>query len=106
MKPMEAAAADSPRVKVGSTQKGGGKAYIAAAVSESQARTAVGPRPGRALRLKAAAATTMGTNAWSFRSPVRSEDHPEATIARRAAANGTAASAAEAESESPETSWI
>jgi hypothetical protein len=60
IKPMEAAAADSPKVRVGSTQKGGGNAYPPAVVRHSQVRTIGKLWPGTALRVKKLAARIKG----------------------------------------------
>ena len=58
--PIEAAAADSPRARLGNTQKGGGNAYPAAVVRQSKVRTMGKFQPGQVLRAKNAAHSIKG----------------------------------------------
>jgi hypothetical protein len=61
MKPTEAAAADSPRIKLGMTQKETPQEKAEAPVKQSSSKTKGNGRPGRALSRKKQAARIRGT---------------------------------------------
>ena len=60
IKPIEAAAADSPSVSVGKTQKGAENEYPQAVVRQSQVRTIGKLWPGTALSVKKVAVSIRG----------------------------------------------
>src|SRR4051812_33520741 len=74
MRPMDAAAADSPSVSVGSTQNGGDQAHKHMPVTQSQNITAKNDRPGIADMANAQPAAMRGSAVCSLRSSRRSED--------------------------------
>src|SRR4051812_22568369 len=96
---MEAAAADSPRVNVGRTQKGGGNLDAAKVVRHNHISTSPNGWPGIALSTKNIDATMSGTAVCSLRSPVRSDDLPESSTATIPKSGGKAAQAVAATTE-------
>src|SRR5690349_6303633 len=74
--PMEAAAADSPRTMVGSTQNEGAQAHSITAVKQSQIMVRAKGWPGIVVNPKKVPAKTSGIAVCSFRSRRPSEDLP------------------------------
>ena len=76
IRPIEAAAADSPRVSVGSTQYDGAQAHNNMPVSESHNIFKGKPCPGITVKAKKPPASAKGMLVWRIRSCMRSDDCP------------------------------
>jgi len=102
MKPTDAAAADSPRIRLGMTQNDTPHEKAAAPVRQSKGNTTANGNPGMALSRKNPPASTMGTAVCNLRFPVRSEDRPTKGMVIIARANGSAEHIVDSVTESPE----
>src|SRR6516162_5889410 len=101
-KPTDAAAADSPIVMVGNTQKDGDHAQSDNPVTHSQAMVAGNDWPGMVIIAKDKPAMIKGTAVCSFRSRRRSEDLAVSWTVRAAATNGIADSSVDCCVDRPE----
>src|ERR1700730_13228653 len=102
IRPKDAAAADSPSVKVGSTQKEGVHANSTAPVAQSHNITAGNGVSAKALSGKKSPASPNGTAVCHLRSPRRSEERPASTTETSATTKGSAENAVEKMADRPD----
>src|SRR5262249_5515964 len=86
--PSAAAATDSPRVRVGSTQKEGPKPIITPQETHSQNMSQPKRRSNTTVIGNINPDMISGRAVWRKRSPVRSEDHPHVSWATAPSAKG------------------